>query len=169
MGNQQERLEKEISWFAGFFEGEGHISLCKGGHTSQKQRGNLRYVPCAGLCNTDYDLLKDVKMILDTCGVSYCLHESRINGIGKKPKWEIDFKGMKKMWSFCLWIKPYMKGQKKHRCERILDFCQLRFIKLADNHQAPYGIEEENIYQELYTFKGKVPSKILNDFTSCAV
>jgi len=166
MGNQQERLELEMNWFAGFFEGEGHISLCKCSHTSKKQLGNPRYIPMAGLCNTDYTVLPEIQRILDLSGITYCLHGHRINGLGNKPKWEIDFKGMKKIYKFCKWILPYMKSEKKIRAQKLIEFCEIRQSKLEISHQHPYGVEEEQIYKDLYSYKGKTNSKILNDFTS---
>jgi hypothetical protein len=169
MDNQQERLELEMAWLAGFFEGEGHISLCKCANTSKKSLGRPRYVPMVGLCNTDYAVLPDVKRVLDLSGITYCIYESKINGIGKKPKWELNFKGMEKAYKFCNWILPYLKGYKKLRAEKIIKFCDMRWEKLKISHQAPYGIEEESIYKDMYSFTGKTHSKILNDFTSCAV
>lgn len=168
MGNQQERLELDMAWLAGFWEGEGYISLCKCSHTSKRQLGNIRYVPSMGICNTDYEFLPPIKELLDSIPVAFCVHMARIVGIGKKPKWEIRIKGMKKIRTLCERLLPFLKGQKKRRAEKMIAFCDMREKKLSISHQAPYGIEEEAFYKEMYSFKGRVETKILNDFTSCA-
>ena len=169
MGNQQERLDIDMAWLAGFWEGEGYISLTKCSHTSKRQLGRPRYVPAIGCCNTDYVFLDEIKRILGVIDISFCIQQARITGIGKKPKWEIRIKGMEKIHKFCDQIFPFLRGEKRNRAKKLMDYCVMRKAKLIKNHQAPYGDEEENCYQEMYSFKGRVETKILNDYTSRAV
>ena len=60
---------------------------------------------------------------------------------------------------------PYMIGEKKNRALKLLDFLEIRSKKPRSGPKSKYGKEEFLLYKEMYSYKGKSRSKILNDLT----
>ena len=164
MENQQERLEWEISWLAAFTEGEGWVSLAK---NSSLQRGKryFRFDPNCGISNTAKDLIDECTRILDKYGIEYNVAKRKGSGIGKSEpldRYEIIMRCANRTGKFLNLIYPYLIGLKKTRAELVLKFISLRQGK---PRKSPYGPEEQEIYDKMFSYKGMTQSKILNDYT----
>jgi len=164
MENQQERLEWEISWLAAFTKGEGWISLTK---NSSLQNGKryFRFDPNCGISNTAEDLINECVRILNKYKVQYQVVKRKGSGLGKGPsleRYEIIMRSMKRTKAFLDLIFPYLIGIKKERAKLVLDFINLRKSKPK---KTPYGIQEQQIYNKMFSYKGMTQSKILRDYT----
>lgn len=164
MDNQQERLEWEISWLAAFTEGEGWVSLAK---NSSLQGGKryFRFDPNCGISNTAKDLINECIRILNKYGVEHQVVKRKGSEIGKSEpldRYEIVMRCAIRSASFLNLIYPYLIGIKKRRAELVLNFINLRKSK---PRKASYGPEEQEIYDEMFSYKGMTQSKILNDYT----
>ena len=168
MGNQQERLEWEISWLAAFTEGEGWISLAK---NSSLQNGKryFRFDPNCGISNTAKDLIDECVRILNKYGVGHQVVKRKGSGIAKGPaldRYEIIMRSMIRSNSFLNLIYTFLIGIKKTRADLVLKFIDLRKSKPK---KSPYGPEEQEIYDKMFSYKGMTQSKILNDYTPNAL
>lgn len=169
MGNQQERFEIDLSWLAGIIEGEGWVSLIL--YSNQQKKGNKTpaFTPCIGVTNCDINIINKVKELFDKLNIVY-RYQTRKAHIGKdgsprKEKYEISAISKKNVRVLGNAILPYMYGEKKERVKKVLQFLDLRDSKPSSGNNSSYGIEEFEIYNSLYSYKGKSRSKILNDFT----
>lgn len=125
MDNQQERLKVSIEWFAGFFEAEGWFSLMET-NIKYKEGKIKRYVPTAGICNTDFYVLQCIEELFKFNGIQYQLHIREPRKKGYKKGWQIHISGFKRAIAFIEWIMPSLKSLKKWKAEKMLEFCKLR-------------------------------------------
>ena len=158
MDNQQERLELNMYWFAGFFEAEGWFSLMK---TTRIYKGNEvnMYVPVCGICNTDFQILDGIERLLKSNGIVYQLHLRKPRQATHKKSWQINMQGMKRSIAFIEWILPFVMGEKKNKAKGILEFCKRRKEKVSSGWcGVGYTDEDIKLYKDIHT-------KILNDYT----
>lgn len=164
MENQQERLEWEISWLAAFTEGEGWVSLNRNS-SLQKGKRYFRFDINCGISNTAKDLIDECIRILNKYGVEHQVVKRKGSGIAKSDsldRYEIIMRCAKRTGNFLNLIYPYLIGIKKKRAQLVVKFINLRKSK---PRKAPYGSEEQEIYEEMFSYKGRTQSKILNDYT----
>lgn len=171
MDNQQERFEKRIVWLTAIIEGEGWVSLGKAYSHQKNKTKTVYYKPQIGCVNTDKLIMFEVKDLFDLLGLKYRyqIRNSSIgsDGIIRKEKIEISVSSVRDIVILCEAILPYMIGEKKIRLRKVLEFLEIRKIK-GKGPNGKYGDEEEKLYRELYSFKGRSRSKILNDYTPSA-
>jgi hypothetical protein len=160
MDNQQERLELNMHWFAGFLEAEGWFSLMKTNRQYKGQTVNM-YVPVCGICNTDFMILEAIEHLFKSNGIEYQLYVREPRKKGYKKGWQINIQAMKKSMAFIEWIMPYLVGEKKIKAQKILEFCQLRKAKTTGFCGVGYSDDEVKLYED-------ISSKILNDYTLSA-
>lgn len=169
MDNQQERFEKRIVWLAGIIEGEGWVTLGKRLVQQKNNKKSIAYTPNIGMTNTDKPIVDEVKNIFEELGLHY-RYQTRIGKIGsdgiiRKTRYEISTASSRDIKILAKYILPYIIGEKGKRINKLFDFFSIRDFKGKQGIKSKYGIEEEKIYKELYSFKGKSRSKILNDYT----
>lgn len=168
MDNQQERFETRMAWLTGIIEGEGWVSLGKAYSHQKNKTKTIYYKPQIGVVNCDMVIMDEVMELFSTMGLRFRkqIRESKIwsDGILRKSRCEISISSVKDIMNLSKRILPYMIGDKKRRLLRIIDFIELRKLK-GKGSKGKYGDAEELMYKELYSFKGKSRSKILNDYT----
>lgn len=158
MDNQQERLELNIYWFAGFFEAEGWISLMKTTRLYKGKKVNM-YVPVCGMCNTDFYILESIEKLFKSNGITYQLHRRNARKESHKKNWQLNMQGMKRTIAFIEWILPYLVGEKKIKAKLILEFCKIRKEKVSSGWcGVSYSEEDIKLFEN-------IRSKILNDYT----
>ena len=158
MDNQQERLELNMHWFAGFFEAEGWFSLMKTTRVYKGKEVNM-YVPVCGICNTDFQILDGIERLFKSHEIIYQLHRREPRKITYKKNWQINMQGMKRSIAFIEWVLPYLMGEKKTKATGILEFCKRRKEKVSSGWcGVGYSEEDIKLYEDIH-------SKILNDYT----
>jgi hypothetical protein len=171
MDNQQERFEKRIAWLTAMIEGEGWISLGKAlSHQSNKTK-TVYYKPQIGCVNSDKLIMNEILFLFESLGLKY-RYQIRKSGLGsdgvlRKERYEISISSVSDIMILSKAILPYMIGEKKNRLHKVLEFIRIRKEK-GKGKNGKYGEEEEQLYKELYSFKGRSRSKILNDYTPSA-
>jgi len=169
MGNQQERFDLDLAWLTGIIEGEGWISLIyyksnqKNGNHTPALMGNI------GVTNCDFIIMEKVKSILDALDIKhrYNFRKAAVgsDGISRKAKIELSVTSQKPLRKLANIILPFMVGEKKNRVIKLLEFLDIRQRRGKSGKASKYGKEEFTLYKEMYTYKGKSRSKILNDLT----
>lgn len=171
MGNQQERFECNLAWLAGILEGEGWVSLSLVKSHQKNEKFTPSFLPNIGMVNCDFLIMNEVIRILEYLNIKFRKSHRKAfigsDGISRKEKLEVSITIHESVRRFINIIMPFMIGYKKERCKRILDFLNIRSQKPRSGIKSKYGIEEYEIYKELYSYKGnrKRRSKILNDYT----
>lgn len=160
-----------LSWLAGILEGEGWVSLCLVKSNQKNGKCTPAFSPNLGMVNCDVLIMNEVMRILDSIDVRY-RKSFRPPYVGKdgsrrKAKIEVSVTIHSQVRKFIEIIKPYMIGEKKDRCSKIMKFLDIRASKPQVGKNSKYGMEEYNVYKELYSYKGQRSSrsKILNDYT----
>lgn len=169
MDNQQERFEKRMSWLAGIIEGEGWITLMRRLVHQKNKKKTICFTPNIGMTNCDKFIVNEVKNLFDSLNLHYRF-QTRIGKIGsdgilRKTRFEISIASMRDIKTLANRILPYMIGEKKNRVHKLFEYFDVRERKGKKGPNSKYGYEEEKIYKELYSYKGKSQSKILNDYT----
>lgn len=168
MDNQQERFDTRIAWLAAIIEGEGWVSLGKAYSHQKNKMKTVYYKPQIGVVNCDMIIMNEVMELFSQIGLKFRkqIRERNVgsDGILRKSRCEVSLSAVKSIIRLSECILPYMIGEKKNRVLRVLDFISIRTEK-GKGPKGKYGSEEEAIYKELYSFKGKSRSKILNDYT----
>ena len=169
MGNQQERLENRIAWLTGIIEGEGWVSLTFVKTNQKNGKFTNTLCPVIGIANTDKFIMNEVKNIFEKLGIVSRFNTRKAtigkDGISRKKRYEISCSSRKGLKVLISAIYPYMIGGKKMRAKKLLDFFSIRERKPCSGPNSKYGPEEFEIYKELYSYKGKSRSRILNDYT----
>lgn len=148
MDNQQERLELNMHWFAGFFESEGWLSVMKTNRIYKGEKVNM-YVPSCGICNTDFTILEYVKILFLKNGIEYQLYIREPRKEVYKKGWQINIQAMKKAMAFIEWVMPFLVGEKKIKAQKILQFCMSRKEKTQGFCGIGYSPEELRLYEEI--------------------
>jgi hypothetical protein len=169
MDNQQERFEFDLAWFAGIIEGEGWVSLIIRRSLKKSGKYNPAFIPVIGVVNTDDLIMDKIEYVLNILGVNYFTQKRKSfigkDNISRKSRREITISSNKNVRILSTNIYPFMIGEKKSRLEKLTQFLDLRDSKPKSGINSGYGEHEFKIYNELYSFKGKSRSKILNDLT----
>lgn len=169
MGNQQERFELDISWLTGIIEGEGWISLIYFKRDQKNGNYTRALTPNIGVVNCDALIINKVKELFELLNIKYRyqIRKSFIakDGSTRKEKYEISVAAHSSVKKLIHSIFPYMIGDKKNRALKLLDFLKIRENKPRTGKFSKYGKEEFLLYKEMYSYKGKSRSKILNDLT----
>lgn len=124
MGNQQER---SLSWLAGILDGEGSISF----QVCTKPNGNIMIQPYVCIVNTDLEILRHSKEILDDILKDHKGSKARFCGHGgtNKPCHIIRVDGT----GCAIVVKtmiPYLRSTKKRNAEKVLEYLELRKQRL---------------------------------------
>ncbi len=168
MDNQQERFENKMVWLAAIIEGEGWISLGKAYSHVKNKKKRIYYKPQIGAVNSDKLIMDEVKKLFTLLALKFRhqLRQGKIgnDGIFRKDRYEVSVSSVKDIVNLSKAILPYMIGEKKNRFYKVLEFIDIRKGK-GKGSKGKYGNEEEKLYKELYSYKGKSRSKILNDYT----
>lgn len=168
MDNQQERFEKRMAWLAAIIEGEGWITLMKRLVQQKNGKKTICYTPNIGMTNSDKAIVDETRSLFDELELKY-RYQTRIGKVGsdgilRKTRYEISIASSRDIKVLATRILPYMIGEKKNRIRKLYDFFEIRSRKGVKGPLSKYGSEEEKIYKELYSYKGKSRSKILNDY-----
>jgi len=171
MDNQQERFEIRMAWLAAIIEGEGWVTLIKRRVFQKNKKHTIAYTPNIGMTNSDKEIVNETRSLFHLLGLKYRFQTRNgkigSDGILRKTRYEISIASSRDIKILSQNILPYMIGEKKNRIHKLIEFFKIRSNKGIKGPLSKYGYEEESIYKELYCFKGKSRSKILNDFTPC--
>ena len=139
--NQQATLtDTELAWLAGFWDGEGTISLynspCKG-------RNRIQQNMC--ICNTHVLSMERVMQLLKTLGVTYYVHDAGGNE-KHKPRTIVEVRRLVSVHTLALAIQPFL-FTKSEQCTLLLRFVTRRVE--SDIKRMGYNDEDYYLYNAL--------------------
>ena len=146
LDNQQDICNREISWLAGIWEGEGWFSLHK---TTPK--GVIRYSVVCGLVNTDDKLIQKVCSILKSLNIGHHIYTKNESELSRRHCYQMIIGGFKRVGKFIDIILSHLHSSKKDRAQVLKDFIEYR-IKV--NKKTPYGEYEESLFQRARLLNG---------------
>jgi hypothetical protein len=133
---------KNLAWFAGFLNGDGHISLLK----QNMGKNRIIYSPKVGATNTDHSLIEECADILDNEEVGYYINDKKSkNGIAKN----INVKGFKRVTKLLPLMIPELRGKKKRQAELLLEWIISRKETGQNNTYTERELEIYNQIREL--------------------
>lgn len=168
MDNQQERFEIRLAWLAAIIEGEGWVSLAIVSSWQKNGKTYPAFVANIGCTNTDLKIMQEVEDIFIALNIKYRKQirpaYTGSDGISRKLKRELSVGSRENFKKLANAILPFMIGEKKERIIKIFEYFKIREQKPKTGKNAAHGEDEYLIYKELYSYKGKSRSKILNDY-----
>ena len=149
MGNQQEMDTADLHWIAGIIEGEGWFSLSR----QFRVTGRVAYVPNVGIANSDKVIISECARIFSAHHVGFHIADrgSSRTSLGKKPIEELQITGHKRAGSALRMLIPFLRGDKRARASKLLEFIDYRSTKSKTDH---YGSVENSIWQSLSSMNG---------------
>lgn len=130
MGNQQGKVSDiEYGWLAGFFDGEGMVTLTV--RPSAAKNGGPKIQPLCVLSSTDREALEEVTGILKCAEVGHHVSWTRPRGFAKSGRayreaWKVTIAGQKRCGKFLSWIAPVLKT-KRERAQVAMAFIAARW------------------------------------------
>jgi len=113
----------ELAWFAGIFEGEGSLVMC----LTNRKEGGLHLACQASLTNTDANLIDEVSQISRKYQIEPVIRwRENKNHPTWKIKGEVWWYGQTKLLSLCRLLLPYIRGEKKSKSEKIIQYLEVR-------------------------------------------
>lgn len=169
MDNQQERLDVELAWLAAIIEGEGWVTLSMVKSEKANKKWLPTYVPSIGATNTDFLIMNEVERLMNKHDMKFRKQIRKAyvgtDGASRKAKIEISVATHKDVKIFANLILPYVIGEKKIRLQKLIEFVDYRATKPRSGINSRYGEYEHELYNQMFSYKGKTRSKILNDYT----
>ena len=164
MGNQQAKIsELNISWFAGFVDGEG--SFCFVAKPPRKGSNHNSVKPTFSINNCDVPTLHDCTELLETYNIPHWIWWRRTNHPKHKMQWCLRIDGHKRLKRFLIWVTPYLHTKRK-QAENILDFLNLREGKVG---LSPYTDKEKLLVKTVKDLNRKGPNDYTQDTADYAV
>lgn len=159
MDNQQV-TDEELSWLAGFYEGEASFGMNR-----RKRKGktgiSVGLQPCVSCSNCDRSLIETCCDILERAGCAFYVgyHKPR-----KKVRehWQIVITGLKRVPRVLAALRPYLHGEKAIKADLLKQFCESRLEKW---HAAPYSESECEIFEQLSALNQRGHPRNLRDYT----
>ena len=128
--------EEDLIYLAGFFDGEGCVSITK----SKNRKTGFIYAPRISIVNTNKSIMVWINSLING-GV-----QKRYSKGNNKTKLEWQLTRLKDILKFTQLFKPYVKV-KKRQLEVMEKFIKIRLSKPFGHHS--YSIQEEQLYLEL--------------------
>ena len=120
--DNQHTLDVDLSWLAGIVEGEGCITLERGG--DRRKSGNRFLIPTIVIANTNPILILAVRTVLDRIQVHYDIREKKWTN-GWKTTIRLRIINQANVGRFLECIRPFMRS-KTSQCDLVLSFIKLR-------------------------------------------
>jgi hypothetical protein len=108
MDNQQGKMEQDLSWLAGFLDGEGSLMVKRRSGASHNKYDI--YSPTICVVNTDMPTLDIVIDILKSVELPF--HVSSRDGHINKDSWDIRVSGYKRCKRWLEVLTPYLRTKK---------------------------------------------------------
>lgn len=129
--NQQERL-MNLAWLAGFFEGEGSVSLVQGS-------GN-RIMPRVHIINSDWELMEEWSKCWKELGVGNYVQLRKVyDPLKHKQTKQVLICGVKRVNNFCKLLRPFLRGHKLEVLKVVEEYTDYRLSLPNGAHGAKYG------------------------------
>jgi hypothetical protein len=170
MDNQQETLkETELAWFAGFFDGEGCLTMIST-FNSKKERFR-RLNPLFTITNTDDNSILETVKICEKIGAPLRIRRMVSNKV-KKPYYICDVNALSKVKKLLDTLLPYLIT-KKSRAELMLRFINSRlkrwrefkendgFNEMKLGKDVPYNNEEISVAEEIRRLNNRGSSETI--------
>lgn len=121
--NQQPKIDEDIGWLAGLFDGEGTCIF-------QVQHNGVhnRISPAVNICNTNWEILDRATRILTSLGIGHFVQwreSKKRDGTFSRWCWELTIAGFKRASKFAVTFLEHVTGKKK-QIELILEFIASR-------------------------------------------
>jgi len=150
-----DELEKRIIWLAGFFDGEGTVTVFN--HLMPYNKPIFhKYSACCGIVNTDPNLINECQKIFNELGVTSHIFVRKHQKENHSDAIQLNVRNIRSIEKLLIRLNPYLIG-KKAQGELVLRFVQSRIKRegTGSNQFSPYNEEEKNISTECYKLNKK--------------
>lgn len=155
---------EKLSWLAGFWEGEGSVSIFQ----AKRESGTSKLQLSLTIANTDPALIMEVLKIADELGVRFHIFERKYDNGRFANAYQLTCRKLESSKKLLEAVIPYMIGSKKQISELGLRFINSRIKAMSENRNTPNTDEEIEIHQTVSKMNTKgitKDSQILNDYT----
>lgn len=158
-GNQQERnlhmlTETEKAWLAGFWDGEGSITI----FTHTEKNGKEKICPTINVTNTHEGVIAYVVELLDRLGTSFAVQQRKHTSEKNKDAYHVTTRNIQYIKVVLEAIYPYLVC-KKAQATLVLRYVNKKLQQRESTGRPRYDEEDFAIQQECQAMnkRGKVP------------
>ena len=142
--DNQHPLEIDLSWLAAVIEGEGCITIERGG--KERRNGDRCLNPSVCIANTNADFISAVVAIFDRIGIP-CHVSPKTRKEGWKPAFNVRTRGQNYVGKLLRLIEPYMRS-KRGQLQLVLRFIESR-RQYEKPRTVPYSDYERSIVGDI--------------------
>jgi hypothetical protein len=146
--------ETEKAWLAGFWDGEGSITI----FTHVEKNGKKKICPTINVTNTHEGVIAHTVELLDRLGTSFSILEKRSDTDKHKTAYTIGTRNISYIKTTLEAMQPYLVC-KKAQCALVLRYVNKKLQQREANGRPRYDDEDFDIQEEcqLLNKRGKVP------------
>ena len=156
-GNQQATLQTDLAWLAGFWDGEGTITIFEV-HESNKK---TKLTPSISVVNTNETQMARVIEILDNIGVNMHYHLRKNANKKAKDCYILQTRNMAQIERLLTLIHPYLAG-KQHLATLVLHYVRSRMGLPKRTHNG-YTADEVELMLEVRRLNSRGASETTRD------
>lgn len=147
--------DTELAWLAGFWDGEGSITVFK----HKEKNGAIKLCPTLSIVNCNEQLIAETKRILDELETSFHIQKTATPNPRHKDSYMLITRNCKYIKTVLDAIIPHLVGKKAQA------FLTLQFVEKRQDYDAPggyrrrYDEEDHNLQETIQGMnrKGKTP------------
>lgn len=146
--------ETDKAWLAGFWDGEGSITI----FTHTEKNGRQKICPTINVTNTNEYVIAHVVELLDKLGTSFSVAEKHNDNDKWKNAYTVGTRNMNYIKTVLEAIQPYLVC-KKAQCTLVLRYVNKKLQQRETNGRPRYDDEDQDIQQQCQALnkRGKVP------------
>ena len=150
---------EESAWLAGFWDGEGTITVFK-----HKEKTGWKLCPTMCIVNTDPNLINQTQKLCEKIGVQLALFTRNPKKKEHAISYQLNTRNMEYILKLIETIKPYLVG-KLAQAEITERFTKSRLKHRTNGGRPlPYTDKEWKMSEDLYVLNAKGVSRALNDY-----
>ncbi len=133
--------KENIIWLAGFWDGEGSITIFK----HKEKNGKWKICPTLAIVNTDLNTINHIIHILDNLGTSFHIFEKKVKK-EHKTCYQLNTRNIKYIKIVLDAISPFLIT-KKAQAELVLRYVNKKLEQMKDNKRPRYDDEDFELQQ----------------------
>lgn len=135
--------ETEKAWLAGFWDGEGSITI----FTHREKNGKDKICPTILVCNTHEGVIAHIVSLLDRLGTSFTIQTVERKEDKHKNNFQVHTRNMQYIKTVLEAIQPYLIC-KKAQCTLVLRYVTKKLEQRETNGRPRYDDEDFQVQEE---------------------
>lgn len=154
--------ETERAWLAGFWDGEGSITI----FTHKEKNGKEKICPTILVCNTHEGVIAHVVELLDKLGTSFAIQTVERKDEKHKNNYQVHTRNIEYIKTVLEAIQPYLVC-KKAQCTLVLRYVNKKLEQRQTNGRPRYDDEDFQVQKECQALNKRGKPSSESPTTTC--